>query len=192
MGFVAVGVFIIASLTDFLDGYLARKHKLVSDVGNFLDTIADKMLTVSALIMVCVVLALNVTAGDRTAFALVVIIVVCSLINICRDLFISALKMIASSKGVSVVADKLGKVKMTLQVFALILLIPVPNIAQLHVFTGEVIVSIGTVLLGLATIMALISGINYLVKYKAVFKPLPLESASIAVEDNEEANDKND
>ena len=158
----ALGVFIVASSTDFLDGYIARKYNLVTTVGNFLDTIADKMLVGCALIAVA--------TDIHEIYLLTIAVAVFAMINICRELFISALKMIASAKGVNISADKLGKVKMALQTLSLICLIPYRDIFALNTFVADIILYTGVGLLALATIMAVIAGINYIVKYRYVFK----------------------
>ena len=109
--FVAAGIlFIVASLTDFLDGYLARKYNLITDFGKFLDPVADKLLVLTAMIMLCTKLAeLTVTFP-----AWLICIVVA------RDLMMDGLRMIASSKGVVIAAGELGKIKTTLQIIAVV------------------------------------------------------------------------
>lgn len=157
--FIAVGVFIAASFTDFLDGYLARKNNQVTDLGKFLDPIADKMLVACALIGVAVDFSI-----------LQVYVAVCAMIILCRELMISGFRIVASSKGVTLAADKLGKIKTVLQMIALILLIPYANISALHALAGEIFLYVGFSILGMATCMTIISGINYIVKNKEVLK----------------------
>jgi len=178
--FVALGVFIIASLTDWLDGYIARKYNMCTDVGNFLDTIADKMLV--AVVLICVTVGQSFIEYyqplDRIFLPHVIelgrvimfIILACTAIMICRELMISGLKMIAQTKNVTIKADKLGKYKMVIQIVALVVLIPFSDIHSLHYNTGAVFLYIGTALLLIATIISIISMVNYLIKYKAVFR----------------------
>ena len=90
------GLFIIASLTDFVDGYLARKYNMVTDLGKMLDAIADKILVNSVLIILA-------TTGFVHPIIPVVII--------CRDTFVNTIKMIAGNKGKVVAAIKSGKIK---------------------------------------------------------------------------------
>ncbi|MBO2516295.1 MAG: CDP-diacylglycerol--glycerol-3-phosphate 3-phosphatidyltransferase [Clostridiales bacterium] len=109
--FTAAGIlFILASLTDFLDGYLARKYDLVTDFGKFLDPVADKLLVLTSMIMLCATRAnLPVTFPAW---------LICIVIG--RDLMIDGLRMIASSKGTVIAAGILGKIKTTLQIIAVI------------------------------------------------------------------------
>lgn len=95
--YLIVGVlFIIASLTDFVDGYIARKYNMVTDLGKMLDAIADKILVNSILILLA-------TAGFVSPIIPVVIV--------CRDIFVNTIKMIAGNKGKVVAAIKSGKLK---------------------------------------------------------------------------------
>ena len=178
MRFAALGVFIIASLTDFLDGYIARKYNMITKLGNFLDTIADKMLVVCALVLVVVSALIfwfpqgliDISPVPHPIYTVYFIVTVaCTMIIICRELFISGLKMIAQTKGVTVVADKLGKYKMVLQIIALCILIPVADIYELNRVVGDYFIFIGTIILVLATILTIISCVNYLIKYRNMF-----------------------
>ena len=90
------GLFIVASLTDFVDGYFARKYNMVTDLGKMLDAIADKVLVNSVLIILA-------TTGFIHPLIPVVIV--------CRDIFVDTIKMIAGSKGKVVAAIKIGKIK---------------------------------------------------------------------------------
>ena len=100
-------IFIVASLTDMLDGHIARKHNLVTDFGKFADPIADKILVISA----CVCL---VETGAVPAWSVLIIIF--------REFVISGLRMSAASKNVVIPADKFGKLKTITQMIALILI----------------------------------------------------------------------
>ena len=109
--FVAAGIlFIVASLTDFLDGYLARKYNLITDFGKFLDPVADKLLVLTAMIMLC-----TKSADLTVTFPSWLICIV-----VARDLMMDGLRMIASSKGVVIAAGMLGKIKTTLQIIAVV------------------------------------------------------------------------
>lgn len=95
--YLVVGIlFIVASLTDFVDGYLARKYNMVTDLGKMLDAIADKVLVNSVLIILA-------TTGFIHPIIPVIII--------CRDTFVNTIKMIAGNKGKVVAAIKSGKLK---------------------------------------------------------------------------------
>lgn len=155
----AAFVFILASFTDFLDGYLARKNNQITNLGKFLDPIADKILVCGALIAVCL---------DVHIFQIGV--AVCTMIILSRELMISGFRIVASSKNIIMAADKLGKIKTVLQMVCLILLIPYADILSLNETAGNIVLYGGLVLLLLATIMTLISGINYMVKNIQILK----------------------
>lgn len=158
--FVALGLFIIGAITDFLDGHIARKYNLVTDMGKFLDPIADKLLVTSALILVAV---------DGTIPAPFGAIVLAIFVG--RDLTVDMLRQVAGSKGVVIAADKLGKYKTFCQDIALPLLILYSAILPLglNATIMLIIMWIAYGFLILATLLTIISLINYLVKNKAVF-----------------------
>lgn len=111
---VAGIVFLIASLTDFLDGYLARKRNEVTDLGKFLDPIADKVLVDSALIYLAIPNPYQ-PGAVRIHF-------LCLILMIGRDLVVDALRQVAASKGVVLAANWMGKAKTVLQMAAIVLL----------------------------------------------------------------------
>lgn len=162
----ATGVFVIASFTDFLDGYLARKYDQVTNLGKFLDPIADKML------VACALFAIVLKTGEFQIWT-----TVCAMIILCRELMISGFRIVASSKNVVLAADKLGKIKTVLQMCALICLLPITDLISAAQKASsswqtfiDIIFYIGFALLALSTIMAIVSGINYIVKNKQVLK----------------------
>jgi CDP-diacylglycerol--glycerol-3-phosphate 3-phosphatidyltransferase len=142
---IALGLFIIASLTDFLDGYIARKHNLITDFGKFADPLADKLLVCSALICLLGLQKINVYVV---------------LIIISRDFIISGFRLIAASKGVVIAADWFGKVKTALQM----VMIPF-IIADIKIFT------IVTIVLEIAVvILTLVSLVDCIVKNRKVLQ----------------------
>ena len=159
--FVALGLFIIGAFTDFLDGHIARKYNLVTDMGKFLDPIADKLLVTSALILVAV---------DGTIISPYGAIVLAIFVG--RDLAVDMLRLVASSKGTVIAADKLGKYKTFSQDIALPLLILYSALKVLGinatVLTVLMWVSYGFLIL--ATLLTIISLINYLIKNRAVLE----------------------
>ncbi len=162
----ATGVFVIASFTDFLDGYLARKYNQVTNLGKFLDPIADKML------VACALFAIVLKTGEFQIWT-----TVCAMIILCRELMISGFRIVASSKNVVLAADKLGKIKTVLQMCALICLLPITDLISAAEKASsswqtfiDITFYIGFALLALSTIMAIVSGINYIVKNKQVLK----------------------
>lgn len=98
---LALVVFAIAALTDFLDGYIARKHHLVTDFGKFVDPVADKLLVLSALIMLI---------QHHVMLAWVVVVI------LARELCVDGLRMIAVGHGQVIAAGKLGKIKTVSQI----------------------------------------------------------------------------
>lgn len=141
--YIAVAIFIIASLTDTLDGYLARKYNLVSNFGKFVDPLADKLLVCSAL--VCFV---ALPDNPMPAWGVIVII--------SRDFIISGFRLVASDAGVVIAASWWGKIKTVVQMLMSILLIV--N------FEGKVIDIIEYVFIYAAIVLTVVSLVDYLWK----------------------------
>jgi len=133
-------LFIIASLTDFVDGYIARKYNMVTDFGKMMDAIADKILVNAILIILC-------AQGFIHPIIPVVIIL--------RDTFVDSIKMVAGNKGNVVAASKLGKVKTATMMVGLVLTL----FYNLPFELWNLRVS--DFLLILATILSVISGVQY-------------------------------
>lgn len=108
--YIAVGIFVVACLTDFLDGQIARRYNLITTFGKFMDPLADKLLVSAALI--CFL------ADPDSVMPVWVVIVIIS-----RDLIINGIRLVAAEKGVTIAADYFGKVKTTVQMLMSILLI---------------------------------------------------------------------
>ena len=146
-------IFILASFTDFLDGYLARKHNLVSNFGKIMDPLADKLLVTSA--FVCLV-------GVQFVPAWIVILI------LAREFAVTGLRTLAAADGVVIAASKWGKLKTVTQMIAIIALllfmIPSMNFAWLWTF--------GQIMIYVCAVMTLISGIDYFVLNKGVFKSM--------------------
>lgn len=143
--FIAAGIFAIASITDFLDGYIARKYNMVTDFGKMVDAIADKMLVNSTLIIL--------SAQGFVAPIITVIIIF-------RDTVVDTIKMIAGSKGKVVAAIKTGKIKTTFLMLGIVLTLCYNLPFELFNF------DVANFLLVLATIFSIISGIQYYVMNK--------------------------
>lgn len=138
--FVAGVLFIIASLSDFLDGYIARKYNMVTDLGKMLDAIADKILVNAVLILLA-------TSGFIHPIIPVVIVI--------RDTFVNTIKMIAGNKGNVVAASITGKIKTILMMCGVALTL-------FYNLPFELInIKVSNILLTLACIMSIISGIQY-------------------------------
>lgn len=158
-------VFIAASFTDFLDGHIARKHNLVTDLGKFLDPIADKMLVASALIAICVT---PPAVCPQNAY--VISVAVFTTVILSRELMVSGFRIVAASKNIVLAADMTGKVKTVLQMCATIVLLPVADIVCYSAVTAEVFYYVGFALLAAATLMSVVSAANYLVKNRSVLE----------------------
>lgn len=145
--YIAVAIFIIASLTDLLDGKIARKYNLVTNFGKFMDPLADKLLVCSA--MICLV------ASDQLAAWIVIVI-------ICREFIISGFRLVAADNRVVIAASYWGKFKTTFQMLMIIVLI--------LDFPGTFFHYLGIALTWIAVALTIISLIDYLVKNKDVLK----------------------
>lgn len=164
---IACAVFVVAACTDFIDGHIARSRGLVTNLGKFLDPIADKVLVSTALILL-LVRPETLTAAWQGAWVMPVA-GVCVAIILARELIVSGLRMVAASAGLVLAADNIGKVKTTVQDISVALLVACADIVSLHAQAGAWICGIGLVLLALATLLTVWSGINYIVKNRAVF-----------------------
>lgn len=159
---IALAVFILAACTDFLDGMIARKYGLVTNLGKFLDPIADKLLTAGALLLVVCDMTIPAPYG-----------VIIAIIILGRELIISAFRQVAATKNFVMAADKWGKVKTIFQdialpaLFFLSLIYQYSWFSQIFVFVYEIICY---VLIGIATLLTIISGLNYLIKNWKVLK----------------------
>ena len=145
--YIADAIFIIASLTDMLDGKIARKHNLVTNFGKFMDPLADKLLVCSA--MICLV-------ETRQLPAWIVIVI------ISREFIISGFRLVASDNGVVIAASMWGKFKTVFQMLMIIVLIANIPLAVFDI--------IGTVLTYVALVLTVISLVDYIVKNRQVLK----------------------
>lgn len=159
---VAAAVFIIASLTDMADGKIARKYNLITDLGKFLDSLADKILVISIM--------LGLVYLGRLSPVLVMIIIL-------REFAVSGLRMIAASKGEVIAARMIGKVKTVTQMVAIIYIMFEPLLIRIFGLTyngypleTSAVTIIGDVLFGICVIMTIVSGVDYLIKGKKYLK----------------------
>lgn len=158
--FVTAIIFVVAASTDALDGYLARKWKQVTDLGKFLDPVADKLLVDSLLIYLIVPHFISSTLS---------IPVFCVIVMIARDLVVDALRFIAAEKGIVLQANIFGKIKTVLQMIAipLVLLNGWP-FTYFDASWGAF--RIALIFVYLATFASLLSGIIYVEQNLFVFK----------------------
>ena len=155
-------IFIAASFTDMLDGFIARKFNLVSNFGKFMDPLADKILTYSALCLL---------VEDKLIWAVFLIII------LFREFAVAGIRMLAAVKGTVIAADIFGKIKTVLQMASIILYLfdyavlgYTPFIQQISDPFCRTVGYIAYWTFILSVIMTVISGINYIVKHKEVLK----------------------
>ena len=158
---IAAIIFIVASLTDFFDGQIARRQNLVTNLGKFLDPLADKVLVISVLLGFLALGRVNTS---------------CDMLIVFRDFMISGIRLVAAAKGEVMAAKMIGKVKTCVQMVAIIYLLfeplflrwsGTPSVYPLPVCTITVI---GDVLFYLCVILTVVSGLDYLLKNLALFK----------------------
>ena len=145
--YAALAVFVIASLTDLLDGKIARKYNLVTNFGKFMDPLADKLLVTSALICF-------VSMGRMPAWVVLIIIA--------REFIISGFRLVASDAGVVIAASYWGKIKTTVQMITIIFMLPD--------FGGSTVYIIEQILIYLSLILTIVSLVDYIVKNISVLK----------------------
>ena len=148
-GAIPAAVFILASMTDWVDGYLARSRNEVTNFGKFMDPIADKLLVMSAFVLL-------VGDGRMTCVSCIIILA--------REFIISGFRLIASDRGMVLAAGKLGKIKTTLQIIAIVLLL-LNNFP--FVYIG---IPMDKIVLAAAVVMTVWSGADYIVKNRQILK----------------------
>ena len=135
---ISLGIFIIASLTDFIDGHIARKYNQVSDFGKFLDPLADKLLTIAAMAVYC-------EWGIFPAWALMIVLT--------REFAVSGLRMVAGPKGKVIAAGKSGKFKTASTMVGLCAMMALPGIDVLN-----------TIVIAMIVITTVYSGVEYFIQ----------------------------
>lgn len=139
---VALIIFILASVTDFIDGYVARHFDQITDFGKFMDPLADKLLVISAMLWF-------VEAGQMAAWVVLVVLA--------REFAVSGLRMVAAPKGIVIAAAWSGKIKTaSTMVCICIMLVPIPAI-------------LNTLCVAVILITTVVSGVEYFIKNKSVF-----------------------
>ena len=135
---LGLGIFILASITDWVDGYIARKYHQVSDFGKFLDPLADKLLTIAAMAMFC-------EWGAFPAWALMIVLT--------REFAVSGLRMVAGPKGKVIAAGKSGKFKTASSMIGLCALMAFPTVAWL-----------AWLVIGMIVVTTVYSGVEYFIQ----------------------------
>ena len=135
---ISLGIFILASLTDYVDGYIARHYNQVTDFGKFLDPLADKLLTIAAMTLYC-------EWGVFPAWALMIVLT--------REFAVTGLRLVAVQKGTVIAAGWSGKVKTASTMVGLCVMMTIPGIPVLN-----------GIVIGMIVITTLYSGIEYFVQ----------------------------
>jgi CDP-diacylglycerol--glycerol-3-phosphate 3-phosphatidyltransferase/cardiolipin synthase len=164
-GITIAGIlFVVAAITDFADGTIARKYKMITNLGKFLDSLADKMLVISVLIAF-------VERGRISSFLVVVIVL--------REFMVTGLRLVASKNGVIMAAEMIGKIKTVTQMIAIIFLFfeSVFVSLALGVFKNislssieYSIILIGNIFVAVAVVMTIISGMDYMIRNRRHLK----------------------
>ncbi|MCL2068285.1 MAG: CDP-diacylglycerol--glycerol-3-phosphate 3-phosphatidyltransferase [Oscillospiraceae bacterium] len=152
--------FALASITDALDGYLARKYNLVTDFGKLMDPLADKLLTIAAFVVII--------------SRMTPIYIVCLVIIISREFIVTSIRLVAAEKGIIIAADKWGKLKTVSQMvwicFALLFHVLILNSAPVPV-TGLIQALFDGLFIAMM-LLTVFSGINYCVRNRNLFRDM--------------------
>ena len=172
---IAAIIFAVAACTDFVDGKIARSRGLVTNLGKFLDPIADKVLVSTAMILMLVMKdSLFALVGGACEWVYIAT-TICICIIMARELIISAFRQIAAANDIIMAAEKLGKYKAACQDVAIFILILAAGVAEIApveyaVPWGMYLAWFGFGLFAVATVLTILSGISYIVKNKQVLK----------------------
>ena len=165
---IAAIVFALAAATDALDGHIARSRGLVTNLGKFLDPIADKVLVSTAMIVILTMKDSLFALFGGAADALYIATTICMCVIMARELIISAFRQIAATSGVVMAADKLGKIKTIFQDVSIVAFLI--GAAFSYTTFGEIVLWAAFVFFALATILTVWSGIAYVVNNAQVLK----------------------
>jgi CDP-diacylglycerol--glycerol-3-phosphate 3-phosphatidyltransferase len=146
---VAAGLFLFASLTDYLDGYLARRNQSVSEIGKILDPLADKLMVAAALIMLAAM-----DRGDEPSVPAWIVVMI-----LARELAVTVLRGVALTDGIVMQAEALGKYKFILQAYGIVGLLVHYRYWSIDFFVA------GYYFLTVSAVIAVWSGVNYHVQY---------------------------
>ena len=176
---IAAIVFVLAAATDALDGHIARSRNLVTNLGKFLDPIADKVLVATAFILLLTRMEAfyapfyifnggSVSAVIDASYAMTVTAGICVALIMARELIVSGFRMVAAERKLVIAADKLGKIKTTCQDISIAVLLA--SMSFLETTAGQIAALVGLVFFFLCTFFTVLSGINYIVKNIQVLK----------------------
>ena len=153
-GLWALVIFAAASITDALDGHIARSRGLITDFGKFLDPVADKVLVFAALIAF-------VELGLASSVAVVIMMA--------REFLVSSMRMVAASKGRVIAAGKSGKVKTAVTMVSIVVILLLMALGDLVPGMTVSLAAISNVLIWICGVITVYSGVEYLVQNKDVF-----------------------
>ena len=160
----ALGIFILSALTDWLDGYLARRLQQITDFGKFADALADKVLTAGLFVSLAALQRLPESWG-----------LLAVLLIITREFMVTGLRLVAAGRGLVMAAEGLGKFKTLIQMLSIGLFLLLPIIDE----KGPIMLSkwnhLSEALFALATLLTLISGVSYFWKNRVVFQNSPIK-----------------
>lgn len=142
-------VFLAATLTDMIDGNIARKYNLITDFGKFLDPIADKLLVAAAVCAIAITRPIYI-------WAMMVILI--------REFVVTGFRLVASSKGVVIAAGKLGKWKTVLQTVGLCILLGATVLGDILGILGVIFTWVGDIVMLASVVMTIVSGVEYIYK----------------------------
>ncbi len=174
---IAAIIFLLAAATDALDGHIARSRGLVTNLGKFLDPIADKVLVSTALILLLTRMeafsapfllfaGANAAVVSGAGYAMPLTAGICVAVILARELIVSGFRMVAAGRGLVLAADKLGKVKTTGQDAAIAFLLV--GMSFMDVTAGQTFGFVGLILFFASTVLTVLSGVNYIVKNRQV------------------------
>lgn len=167
--FVALAVFAVASITDSLDGYFARKYNLVTNLGKFLDPVADKILVAATMIVMLTAPAFF--AVTQLGGWTMIVAGSCVAVILARELIVSGFRMVAADAGIVIAADKIGKFKTIFQDVSLVVLLVAGGLGEF--FDGlfvDIVLYVGLSCFIIATVLTIVSGVNYIIKNIEVLK----------------------
>ena len=173
--FIALGIYILACVTDWLDGYIARKYNMITDFGKFMDQIADKFITTTAMILVLFG-KVSVTANWLAILMLLIVVL--------RDILISGIRMVAANKNVVIAADIFGKVKsffLDLASMVLILYIGLTAVATCDFLKYIQVFGLSLMVIGVA--LTVVSCVNYTVQ---AIKKLTAQEVELTTADDKD------
>lgn len=147
----ALLVFSVAAFTDCLDGYIARKHNLITNFGKFLDPLADKVLVLAAMI-----------AFIELGFSSSVVVI----IVIAREFLVTSLRLVAAGEGIVIAASIYGKIKTISQMFSIVAILLLAAINEMVAIPVDIML-LSNILMWVTAVIALISGFDYLWKNRA-------------------------